>query len=128
MFALPNHYESADLHAVWDSVIYQYHKSPPLPFTPETWAENGAIARDLLSRYANYTFTTALDIDMWASESHNVGKLAYTGVVQNEKLSDAYIKTNIPVLEQQIVKGGVRLAKLLEHIFAERAIEAAFLQ
>jgi hypothetical protein len=38
MFTLPNHYESAELHAAWDSVLYEYHKSPPLvrtfPFKP----------------------------------------------------------------------------------------------
>jgi S1/P1 Nuclease len=37
LFTLPNHYESADLHAVWDSVLYKFHNSPPLPFTAETW-------------------------------------------------------------------------------------------
>ena len=81
LFALPNHYESADLHAVWDSVLYQYHKSPELPFTPDTWTQNGALAKDLFSRYANFTFTTSLDSALWASESHNVGKLAYNGAV-----------------------------------------------
>ena len=25
LFQLPNHYSSGDLHAVWDSVLYQYH-------------------------------------------------------------------------------------------------------
>ena len=27
MFTLPYHYGASDLHAVWDSLIYEYHKS-----------------------------------------------------------------------------------------------------
>lgn len=63
-----------------------------------------------------------------------MGKLAYAGAVENEKLTDTYIETNMPIIEQQIIKGGVRLAHLLTHIFAETHInylvteETAFLQ
>jgi len=32
-FAIPNHYESEDLHAVWDSVLYTYHGSSSLVTT-----------------------------------------------------------------------------------------------
>ena len=85
---------------MWDSVLYQFHKSPPLPFNAESWSENGESARDLVTRYSNFTFSTALDIEKWASESHNIGKLAYVGAVENEKLSDSYIKTNMPIIEQ----------------------------
>jgi len=55
---------------------------------------------------------------MWAQESHNVGKAAYLDVTVNEKLTEEYIQRNVPVIEQQIVKGGVRLAKVIEFIFA----------
>ena len=119
LFTLPNHYESADLHAVWDSVLYKFHNSPPLPFTPETWQEYGELAKDLMNRYSNFTFSNSLDVNIWASESHNLGKLAYAGAVENEKLSDTYIQNNMPIIEQQIIKGGVRLAHLLTYIFAE---------
>ena len=87
----------------------------------------------MVTRYSNFTFSTALDIEKWASESHNIGKLAYVGAVENEKLSDSYIKTNMPIIEQQIVKGGIRLAQLLIHIFGDSqnsldlAAERAFL-
>jgi hypothetical protein len=62
---------------------------------------------------------------MWAQESHNVGKAAYLDVTVNEKLTEEYIQKNVPVIEQQIVKGGVRLAKLIEFIFAREKEEEA---
>jgi len=42
LFQIPNHYSSGDLHAVWDSVLYQYHIPLELPFTNVSWAEMGA--------------------------------------------------------------------------------------
>jgi hypothetical protein len=60
---------------------------------------------------------------MWAQESHNVGKAAYLDVTVNEKLTEEYIQRNVPVIEQQIVKGGVRLAKVIEFIFAREKEE-----
>jgi hypothetical protein len=64
---------------------------------------------------------------MWAQESHNVGKAAYLDATVNEKLTEEYIQRNVPVIEQQIVKGGVRLAKLIEFIFTSREKEEASL-
>lgn len=37
-FMLKYHYSANELHAVWDNVIYQYHKSIKRPFTADTFA------------------------------------------------------------------------------------------
>ncbi len=79
----------------------------------------------MISKHENLTFSTTLDSQMWAIESHNVGKAAYLDVTINQKLTEEYIESNIPVLEKQIIKGGVRLAKLLEYIFQKNFEPAA---
>jgi len=40
-FPLKYHYTANELHAVWDTVIYQYHKAPKRPFTSDSWADFG---------------------------------------------------------------------------------------
>jgi hypothetical protein len=50
-FIVKNHYSASELHAVWDNVIYTYHKNPKRPFTQGTWADFGAIADDLQSKF-----------------------------------------------------------------------------
>ena len=38
-FVLPNHYGAAELHAVWDFVLYEEHNNIARPFTSDTWTE-----------------------------------------------------------------------------------------
>ncbi|TNV78122.1 hypothetical protein FGO68_gene14425 [Halteria grandinella] len=124
MFPLPNHYESDDLHAVWDSVLYNYHGRYVLPFTDASYLQLAQDADDLLAKHRNITSllesqSLSIDVEAWAGESHRVAPQAYNGAVQNEKLSEGYLEGNLSQLEQLIIKGGFRLAHLLEHIFNE---------
>jgi len=47
-FPLKYHYTANELHAVWDDVIYDYHKAPKRPFTKDAWTEFGSLADDLV--------------------------------------------------------------------------------
>ena len=44
-FPLPSHYGANELHAVWDSVIYEFHDNPNLPFSDNDWTAWGVTAK-----------------------------------------------------------------------------------
>merc|ERR1712086_680451 len=50
-FLLKYHYTSNELHAVWDTVIYQYHSTVHRPFDAAGWKDFGEIADELHSSF-----------------------------------------------------------------------------
>ncbi len=46
-------------------------------------------------------------------ESHDVAKDHVYALPENRKLGEDYVRANLPVVDQQLIKAGVRLAKLL---------------
>lgn len=40
-FNLPNHYEANNLHSVWDSILYEFHKNDKIPYDEATWESLG---------------------------------------------------------------------------------------
>ena len=54
----------------------------------------------------------------WATDSYNIAKTLYDGVTENEEVPQDYIDKGIPIAEAQILKGGYRLAFVLDHIFS----------
>jgi nuclease S1 len=64
-------------------------------------------------------------VEDWAKESLRAARAAYqeptTGIriKSGEKLSDAYLKANLPVVRQRLFQGGVRLAMMLNDVFPE---------
>lgn len=64
-----------------------------------------------------------MDIDTWANESFNLSKSnVYTGVTENQALSQSYIQQNQDVIKRQIVLGGLRLAHVMIYLFANGEI------
>jgi len=76
---------------VWDSVLYNYHNSPALPFTKLTWDETGQRVKDLLARHRNFSIDSTLDVLKWATETHKIAPSAYEGAEEKVKLTDEYI-------------------------------------
>jgi hypothetical protein len=80
------------------------------------WAYLGTESARLTAKYplssiseVNATYTT------WDDESLEIAEsFVYTGITENTLPSDAYLKAGIDIAERQIVKGGYRLALLLE--------------
>ena len=58
-----------------------------------------------------------LTVDDWAQETYTIASEVYNCTPQQSKLSYDYQARWIPVIEQQLLKGGVRLAYLLNEIF-----------
>ena len=42
----------------------------------------------------------------------------YDGVTENEEVPDDYVTSSIPIAEAQLIKGGYRLAFVLDYIFS----------
>jgi hypothetical protein len=56
-----------------------------------------------------------IDVVNWANQSRSYLKIIYnTG---NHKIDDAYIDNNYPIIQEQILKAGIRLSSVLEDIF-----------
>ena len=99
-----------NLHSVWDSKLIE---SQQYSYT----------------EYAhNINFTTAKQRAAWQSgsltdwliESHGIAETLYAEIKEpNQKLGYRYVFDHIHLAEQQMLKGGVRLAGLLNQIFGQ---------
>ena len=80
----------------------------------------GERAETLLARHPNISISSSVSENAkeWANESHSLAPSAYHGAVQNEKLPDDYLETNVAKLEVLLIKGGLRLAHLIVDIFS----------
>jgi len=81
-FPLKNHYSIKELHALWDSVIYEFHTNDKLPYDEAGWNKLGDSVDILKNRFIiNPNEYSAYDVNAWAQESFVVGSQnAYTGV------------------------------------------------
>jgi len=58
------------------------------------------------------------DETTWANDSYNVAKTLYDGITKNEEVPQSYLDFGIPIAEAQLVKGGYRLAFILDYVFS----------
>jgi len=125
-YPLPYHYDVDELHALWDTTIYEYHNSVTLPFTSSTWA---AIETDSSTISTRYPISGAdaqdLDFNGISASSYQIGEaLCYTGGIQpNQTVPQSYIDANKPVVEKQLVLGGHRLAYAITLVFPNKGLE-----
>lgn len=54
----------------------------------------------------------------WAKDSYDIAITLYDGITENEDVPQSYLDSGIPIAEAQIVKGGYRLAFVLDHVFS----------
>ena len=57
--------------------------------------------------------------DDWGRETHLIATQVYLKTPQGFKASYDYVAEWTPVIEQQFLKGGIRLAKLLDSIYGK---------
>ena len=100
--------EKTNLHRVWDSDLIDFQG---LSFTEYTKAINHTTKQQVL----NLQSTTLKD---WVFESYGVcNKIYATGIKTDDKLSFNYNFDWIETANQQLLKGGVRLAGVLNSIY-----------
>ena len=98
---------STNLHAVWDEQLINFQQ---LSYTEYTTAINHTTLKQRLAWQKQ-------PISEWFIESHQIAERLYSGVTPDQKLSYRYNYDNIQILNERLLKAGVRLAGLLNQLF-----------
>jgi S1/P1 Nuclease len=105
---------ATNLHSVWDSALLFHRKGD----TPNQKYADDLNAKITPAQAQQWSTGTSLD---WANESFHIAvNSAYANVPADgppPKLDINYVQKNELVVEQQLQKGGVRLAMVLNQIF-----------
>ncbi|KAK9267924.1 hypothetical protein L1049_010361 [Liquidambar formosana] len=108
----------SNLHHVWDSDIIReaakqfYDKDMDL------------LQEDIVANYTHGVWSD--DISSYASESINIAcKWGYKDVEADDTLGDDYFNSRMPIVMKRIAQGGVRLAMILNRVFADNEEEMA---
>lgn len=99
----------ANLHGTWDS---------KLPESAHKWSYTEWV--DNINRAGEEEVVAILKDgtpDSWGEETYNIACKVYEQTPQGTNVSYDYIADWTPVIEQQILRGGLRLADLLNGIF-----------
>jgi S1/P1 Nuclease len=100
-----------ELHSVWDTCIVVEIESGATP------ADFADALRGTLTTYRGHPAATGSVMD-WAKETHDLAtSKAYDGLQHGDDLEDSYISRSSPVVQQQLLRAGVRLAKVLDENF-----------
>ena len=100
--------ESTNLHAVWDDKLIEFQK---LSYTEYTANINHPTTEQR-------TAWQAQPLSEWLFESYQLADKVYKSVTQpDQKLSYRYNYDHVEMMNNQLLKGGVRLAGLLNEIF-----------
>ena len=100
--------QNSNLHRVWDSDLID---SQELSYTEYARSIN-FIDRNQLHSLQSQTAA------FWVKDSYSISEKIYSNVKMSDKLSYRYIYDYIGIANQQLLKGGVRLAGLLNSIFS----------
>lgn len=97
-----------NLHSVWDSgIVESAHK-----WTYTEWVDQ----IDVTDRAAAAAIASGTPDD-WAAETFGITRKIYDATPVGSNLSYDYVEEWAPVAEQQLLRGGLRLAALLNSIF-----------
>jgi len=109
---------SCNLHQVWDEKIIQ------------RWNDDYSSAVSDLEDIANQEpelvkhYISITDPVAWADESFQFVRSTVYNYTENEdgipQLDDDYYNTNLPIVQQRLIAGGVRLGKLLNSLLVGR--------
>lgn len=97
-----------NLHHVWDEgVVERGHH-----WTYDEWTHQ-------IDRASKAEIAEILkgDIDTWAQETYAITKKVYAATPEGTKISYDYVATWTPIVEQQFLRGGLRLAYILNDIY-----------
>lgn len=105
-----NFNRDTNLHSTWDSfVIENGHK-----WSYTEW-------QDQIDRASDEETAAILSLttpDQWARQTYEIAKDIYASTPEGTKCSYDYVADWIGVVEQQVLRGGLRLADLLNSIYS----------
>ncbi|TWI98745.1 S1/P1 nuclease [Mucilaginibacter frigoritolerans] len=98
---------STNLHSVWDSQLIDFQQ---LSYTEyATWINHSTLTQR--------TAWQKEPISQWLFESNQIAEKLYTEIKPGDTLNYKYNFTHIEIVNQQLLKAGVRLAGILNTIF-----------
>ncbi|GAB2301146.1 hypothetical protein Dimus_035179 [Dionaea muscipula] len=119
--------QQSNLHHVWDTNIIEtalkrFYGSNLAKFIQDIQKNiSGSLADDDLVSREVYALKRTASPELYASESVALAcKYAYKNATQGTTLEDGYFLSRLPVVKKQLGQGGVRLAAVLNSIFASR--------
>lgn len=97
-----------NIHSVWDSqLVESAHKWSHTEWADEIDRENKQSVKQI----------TEGSIESWGRETFAIATEVYAGTPEMSNLSYSYVQRWTPIVEQQFVRGGLRLAHVLNDIF-----------
>ena len=101
---------NSNLHSVWDNALVESaHK-----WSYSEWQRE----IDRINE-SSFEAITAGSVDDWGRDTWEVAEKVYVGTPAGCKISYDYVAEWTPVIEQQFLKGGCRLAALLNSIYGK---------
>ena len=100
--------QPSNLHRVWDSDLIE---SQELSYTEYATSIN------FIDRSGLFTLQNE-NPAQWVQDSYQASEKIYSNIKTGDKLSYRYIYDNIAIANQQLLKGGVHLADILNEIFS----------
>ena len=100
--------KKTNLHSAWDTAIPEAARK----WSYTEWVDN----IDILDRKRKQQLATGTPAD-WLTETHAVCEKIYEDTPEDSELSYQYMFDNYPVVEQQLLRAGLRLADILNSIY-----------
>lgn len=100
--------DGSNIHRVWDSEMINFYQM--------SYTELAMNTRDL-SKPQIKSLQNGNLLD-WVYESRSMAEELYDGVESGDKLGYSYMYEHMPTVLNQLQKGGLRLAKVLNEIFS----------
>jgi len=94
------------------------------PLEDEDWNTLGDLSSRLRSTYSQSHFGSLLDLPYtkWSAEGFDLAvEYSYKGIEEGSRPSSEYLERGQTLAEEQITKGGYRLARLLKKIWPNLA-------
>lgn len=99
--------EDTNLHRVWDSDMIQSYRMS----YSELAKNKRKLTKDEIGKLKKDDFVS------WMKETQHITKKAYNSVSPDDSLSYDYMEKWFPTVRQQLQRGGVRLAEVLNKIY-----------
>ena len=106
--------DGSNIHRVWDSEMINFYQM--------SYTELAINTKDL-SKKEIKTIQNGKLLD-WVYESRAMAEDLYAGVENGEKLGYSYMYEHMPTVLDQLQKGGLRLAKILNDIYGDKKSES----
>ena len=121
---IPKYDSVSNLHAVWDSVIYQYPGYPTMPLSNSDWNWYTTTAGTMATDYPVDSSSIASEqFQTWAQDSYELAvNYVYPGFVTGQIPTTDYDNKAIPVITQNMMLGAARLASLVEFIYGSNSL------